>query len=574
MHLAHIAIRGFRRLDELHLDFAPGLNLLVGPNNIGKTAVIDGLRALHGHADDGGLWIGEHDFRIDKDGKKAESICFDYVFRGLNHDEQATFFTALVPVVDGKEEIVDYEARFSVRYSQLNAEGRVSVRRSCGVHDDNAVPAEMMDELRAVYLQPLRDPAFGLRPGRASQLSRLVRRMADDAEQEDIVATLAQLDTELTAKAPMVALQQSVESRHEQMLGLILKQALKVGLAPLDFKRIAARLSLAVESFDIEQNGLGYNNLIYMAVVLSELSSTPDTSYKALIVEEPEAHLHPQLQSVLLDYLQSKDHMPSNGAGAVQVFVTSHSPHFASQATLGTIASLHQRGTSVGAFFPRTVQFEATTRAKLQRYLDVTRAELFFSRRLILVEGASELFLIDAFAKKQQIDLRHHAVSVLSTAGLNFDAFLPLFGKDRLDIGVAVLTDADPPGKYPNASDPLVLSDAAKKIKAAESSNVQVFIAKKTLEYDMALLEANHEPMLQALNELHPRIAVDLRNKLASTESAEKPKVLFQGLFERSGGVRVQKGAFAQALAQVVESDAMPLVPPDYVVAALKFITS
>src|SRR3546814_8320710 len=80
------------------------------------------------------------------------------------------------------------------------------------------------------------------------------------------------------------------------MHGPQLAQLLDLGLSGSDFQRLASRLSLVVDTFEIEQNGLGFNNLIFMAVVLSELAKNPEASYRGLIIEEPEAHLHPQLQ--------------------------------------------------------------------------------------------------------------------------------------------------------------------------------------------------------------------------------------------------------------------------------------
>jgi putative ATP-dependent endonuclease of OLD family len=141
------------------------------------------------------------------------------------------------------------------------------------------------------------------------------------------------------------------------MLGERLAQAVNVELAGTDFPKLAARLSLLVDDFEIERNGLGYNNLIFMAVVLSELAKNADAAFRSLIVEEPEAHLHPQLQAVLLRYLSSIDHGEPDEK-PVQVFVTSHSPNFASIAQLESITCLVDAGNRVEIFHPRAIKFD------------------------------------------------------------------------------------------------------------------------------------------------------------------------------------------------------------------------
>lgn len=393
------------------------------------------------------------------------------------------------------------------------------------------------------------------------------------------------------------------------MLGPQLAQLLDVGLSVSDFRGLKSRLSLLVDSFEIDQNGLGFNNLVYMAVVLSELTKNPDSCYRGLIVEEPEAHLHPQLQAVLLDYLQSIQMV--EGEKPVQLFVTSHSPNFASIADLNSLVCLVETGTAVETFLPRSVVFEKGKREKLERYLDVTRAELFFARRVIFVEGAAELMMVSVLAKRIGFDLRQNGVSLISVEGLNFDSFLPLFGNSALKIPVSVLTDADPvlpkvesqavagavvvastpileptvgnasaseeeewsdetDPVYPAPGDIISVSANTAKLKRCEDSYVKVFHGLKTFEYDLALEATNRTAMLKALSELHPNISKNLSVVVdAEIGDAAKAKALFCGMFERPQN-NVQKGSFAQALAQVISDDKAAFTVPLYIQDAIK----
>ncbi len=234
--------------------------------------------------------------------------------------------------------------------SDADKSGRLRVKRWCGDHEDVGLTSDIMENLRGVYLPPLRDAAHGLKPSRTSQLARLFQLLTDDSGRDGINIALKTLDEELKKHPPIVNTHAAINARHGSMLGAQLAQGLDLGLSASDFQRLAARLSLLVDSFEIEQNGLGFNNLIFMAVVLSELAKNPEAAYRSLIVEEPEAHLHPQLQSVLLRYLETLQ--AAEGDKPVQFFVTSHSPNFASIADLDTLTCLVDAGEAVETFFP------------------------------------------------------------------------------------------------------------------------------------------------------------------------------------------------------------------------------
>ncbi len=571
MYLAQLKISNFRKLQKVDLSFQPGLNVLVGSNNVGKTAVIDALRALLAGYDEPYPRLDGEDMYRPKGGVPTGDIEFRYIFRDLDADDEADFLAALTPGDAGK-----LEAHITIRYSEADKTGRLRAKRWCGDHEDLSLTTDIMENLRGVYLPPLRDASHGLKPSRSSQLSRLFQLLADDAGREGINDALKKLDEELKKHEPVINTHTAIKGRHDSMLGPQLAQVLDLGLSGSDFQRLASRLSLLVDTFEIEQNGLGFNNLIFMAVVLSELAKNPDASYRSLIVEEPEAHLHPQLQAVLLSYLEMIKAV--EGEKPVQLFVTSHSPNFASIADLDSLACLVDTGNSVETFFPRTITFDKGKREKLERYLDVTRAELFFARRVIFVEGAAELMLVSVLAEKCGHRLRAHGVSLISVEGLNFDSFLPLFGEKALKIPVAVITDADPIAEpegggeaqalYPAPGDAVNVSDNTAKMKEREDAFVKVFHGLKTLEYDLALHADNRTAMLAALTELHPKIGKTVSAAVEAAEGdAAKARALFSGMFERPQN-NVQKGRFGQTLAQVFV-DGAACVVPDYISKAI-----
>lgn len=572
MHLAQLTISNFRKLQKAELRFQPGLNVLVGANNVGKTAVVDALRALLAGHDEPYPRLDVDDVHRPHGGAPGGDITFQYIFRGLDEDDEADFLPALKIDAAGKA-----EAHITIRYAEADKIGRLRAKRWCGDHEDVGLTADMMENLRGVYLPPLRDASQSLKPSRSSQLARLFQLLSDDAGRKEINEALEKLDEELKKHQPITNTHTAIKSRHDSMLGPQLAQLLELGLSGSDFQRLASRLSLMVDAFEIEQNGLGFNNLIFMAVVLSELAKNPESSYRGLIIEEPEAHLHPQLQAILLGYLETIK--ATDGEKPVQLFVTSHSPNFASIADINSLACLVDTGSTVETFFPRDVAFGKGKREKLERYLDVTRAEIFFARRVIFVEGAAELMLVSVLAEKAGYKLREHGVSLISVEGLNFDSFLPLFGENALKIPVSVVTDADPvdtpadgsepKALYPAANDTVKVSDNTAKMKQSEDGLVKIFHGVKTLEYDLALHEDNRSAMLKALKELHPKIGEAVETTVnAATGDADKARLLFSGMFERTQN-NVQKGRFGQALAQVLAEGAACTVP-EYIRLAIE----
>ena len=126
----------------------------------------------------------------------------------------------------------------------------------------------------------------------------------------------------------------------------------------------------------------------------------------------------------------------------LSVVLTTHSPHIASVAPLRSLVLLRET-TDKGSVGSSLAALELTDDEveDLERYLDVTRAELLFARGVILVEGDAEKFLVPEFASELDIALDQFGVSVCSVSGTHFKPYAKLL--TALSIPFSIITDWD-----------------------------------------------------------------------------------------------------------------------------------
>jgi putative ATP-dependent endonuclease of OLD family len=181
MYLQQIRIRNFRCLRELEVTLSAGLNVIVGENNVGKTAFLDAIRAALGPAASTGesLRIGPEDRHRQADGSFLDQpIAITLVFTELSNDEQAQFIDILNYHA---AEPAQSTAQLNFRWTWNAQTERYTVNRWGGVADfsENSVPEDVLQTVPVTLLGALRDATAALLPGRNSRLAHLLSAQAD-----------------------------------------------------------------------------------------------------------------------------------------------------------------------------------------------------------------------------------------------------------------------------------------------------------------------------------------------------------------------------------------------------------
>ena len=170
-----------------------------------------------------------------------------------------------------------------------------------------------------------------------------------------------------------------------------------------DTKNILEKLSL--EFKDNKKPWLWTSNLLFIASELLLLNERTEKWLGIALIEEIEAHIHPQKQLTLIDYLQKK--AVKDG---IQMFITSHSPNIASQVDLENVIIC--KNTQFHSLREWTTLLKKPEDYKfLERFLDATKADLFFAKGIIFVEWIAEAILIPTIAKLFDIKLHQKWIS-------------------------------------------------------------------------------------------------------------------------------------------------------------------
>jgi putative ATP-dependent endonuclease of OLD family len=214
-------------------------------------------------------------------------------------------------------------------------------------------------------------------------------------------------------------------------------------------------------------NGLGYSNLIYMILELASFIEKFKNSkeeklsnFLVVLIEEPEAHMHPQMQQVFISQVLEVVKEAKNDTGLqIQVIITTHSSHILSESGIET-----EKGFNRIRYFNRfpidsggykitnqdfnnlKIKDDKRTFRFLRQYLTLHKSDLFFADKVILVEGTTERMLLPQMIHKSANSLCNEYVSILEVGGAYAHSFKEML--EFINVKTLIITDIDSAQKY------------------------------------------------------------------------------------------------------------------------------
>lgn len=506
MYLSELKIWNFRKYGidgdsfehsnpGISIQFHKGMNVLIGENDSGKTTIIDAIRYTLGTQSREYTRIDETDFHVEGTTRTKE-LRIECIFRDFTEKESGKFLELLETENNGGNIAFILNINF---HAAIKGNRIISSIKSGSNADSSSIDGEVKDLLRATYLKPLRDAESELIPGRRSRFAQILKAHSLFQKEDDHNHELEDVFQEANKKIEeYFKIKPNDEGASKLMKALNNYVAAffpqtdnpcpSVTISGGDLFDILQRLTL---SLDENPSGLGASNLLFMATELLLLQSENNPGLKLALIEELEAHLHPQAQLRLIHYLEER-------ANTGQFILTTHSTTLGSSIPLeNLIICKHKKTFPMGT---KHTKLDAKNYAFLHRFLDATKSNLFFAQGIIIVEGDAENLLIPTIAKVIDRPLYRYGVSIVNVGSTAFSHYVKIFHRvngESMGFKVALITDMDvKPLEFNDDSDtkqtgPEIAEKKSLRLSSLvplKNAEADIFVSPNwTLEYEIAL---------------------------------------------------------------------------------------
>ena len=682
MYISGIEIKNFRSFDNINIDFHEGVNVLIGHNNSGKSNLLRALAIIFDRTVKKQLSVEDFNNSLTIDSLKKQSPKIVITVRikqseneDLMTDELITVSNWLTKLEEPYEAKIQYEFFLPISEEKNYVDTvnkannkeeiwniirsqfiRLYISKIWGGNPENQVPIDNdnLNKFDFQFLDAIRDVERDMFSGRNTLLKSVIDFFLDYdiksdkniTEEEQKMKLQERKDIFSTHSSQLIKnIQERLDSGNQEILSYIEEIGASYDKSTPDFEgqlsesEIYMVLQLIVRqttgmSIPITHNGLGYNNLIFMALLLSKMQADSDGEFLGsnakvfpiLAIEEPEAHLHPTMQNEFIKFLKNN----IKDKKVKQIFITTHSTHISSSTNIDDIICLYKKNDIGNVSYPGRILGENNIKSKkyVQRFLDATKSNMLFAEKIIFVEGLAEQLLLNIFAEYLGKSLEKNHVAVINVGGRYFEHFLHLFdsnNKGAIDRKVSCITDLDPVRKcktknnykacYPfeynmNLEEfDYSTNDLLNEYEDEKHNNIRAFVQSKkygkTFEYQLILDNpslkllltesiANKKELIELMNlyssnatfsELintlsnsheNNRIKESLKNTNIDWNEEQKKKALIASRYLNSEG----KGENALELASVLkdnlelknQDEYQEFIVPEYIANAIEWV--